>query len=283
MLRGEHRISTGSKRQRFGAGHRPVFGGRVDEPQRVAPGRVVVVVADAEPLHQAMHEGVVGLAVLHALLELRIVGGHAAVVIVRQAEVVEHGAEDLLRRLFEKDPMVAAEEEKVEVRHDGEGVDHQFAFAEAARDLTNEPVEVSFSAAGPGQRDREALAQHLLDVHIAARGDQLEVEPIGPRDRVGEPQSAQHERVPADLRHPDALDHVGPTGKWIAHGEALTGGEDSRAARSGHGPRPAGRGTLRRRSERHAPKNTFCWLACSWRPTGTLELAVLLWPTITPR
>ena len=33
----------------------------------------------------------------------------------------------------------------------------------------------------------------------------------------------------------------------------------------------------------YGPTKTLPWLACSCRPTGILLLAVLLWPTITPR
>ena len=54
---------------------------------------MVMVVRDAEPLEQAMHERGMALAILHALPEFGIVARHAGGV-VGQAEFAEDGAQD---------------------------------------------------------------------------------------------------------------------------------------------------------------------------------------------
>jgi len=197
MLLGDCRLGGRLEGQRLGTHQRTVRGRGIDELECVHAGRMVVVVVDAEPLEQAMHERGMALAILHALPEVGIVARHAGGV-VGQAEFAEGGFEDRRHRLVEMDAEVAAELTDGDVGHGSAGVNGRVASDDPSHGVPHDAMQVTRAAGRPRQCDGEVLPEQVLHGHVAAGGDQLHIELERPRERVSETQPAEGKGMATD-------------------------------------------------------------------------------------
>ncbi|MCY1515350.1 hypothetical protein D9M68_499330 [compost metagenome] len=159
------------------AGQRLVRAHVVGQHQRVLVLVVLEVVVDALVLHEAAHEGEVGLLVLHAVLPLAVRG--AELLLEGEAVLAQHVFKNLDDRLVLEDLAVAGAREVPQPGpHRGavHGVARGAALAPdhgEARDLA---VEVARRAAQRLDLQRERLAEQALHVDRGVRAQQVDLE-----------------------------------------------------------------------------------------------------------
>ena len=153
------------------------------------PLRVLEVVADALMLHEAAHEGEVGLPVLHAVIPGRV----AARDLLRERDlgcVAEHRLDDVGNRLLLKNLAVARERGKPQARHHldlppGEHVvaAHPGKAADIAREPAGRIARVVDPEAHLLPHDRR-VAQRLFDAQALQAKDEQCTEAFFPVDRL---------------------------------------------------------------------------------------------------
>ena len=156
------------------AGKRMVRVVGIGELHRMGAGGMLRVVADAEPLREAMDEVEVGLIVLRAEFKRRQVAEDPRKRVAGEAQVAEDLVEDFLRIFLLEDPTIGRKIEQPQPRYDEQAVAEGVAEPAGLAGLEADARKVSSATRGQRHADGDRLPEQPLEVDFLVGADDVD-------------------------------------------------------------------------------------------------------------